>query len=87
MIRLTEKHLTIAFFFFIALGYAIFGKMWHDGYRIKPCNLDDTARFQARYYWRLYRREYPHSYLPEACLACVVIAFAIVVFGLFFISN
>ena len=62
--QLTIGEMVAAFFFFVGLAYALFGVMWIQAYRIKPANLQDPARFQATYYWRLHRKHYPHSVLP-----------------------
>ncbi len=77
----------IAFWFFIALGYAIFGKIWFDARAISPVDpLGQPADFQAIHYWKTYRKHYPKSYLTEACVGCVIVALLIAILAPFFLS-
>jgi uncharacterized membrane protein YesL len=77
----------IAFWFFTALGFAIFGKIWIDAYAIAPKNpQSEPATFQTIHYWKTYRKHYPKSYLTEACVGCAIVALLIMILGPFFLS-
>ena len=67
-------YLISAFFLFIGLAYIIFGKMSSEAFAAKPFDPNDPPRSQARYFWKVYRELYPQSFLPQACIACAVVA-------------
>jgi hypothetical protein len=77
----------IAFWFFLALGFALFGKIWFDAYAISPKDpQSEPAMHQAIHYWKTYRNHYPKSYLTEACVGCAIVALLIAILAPFFLS-
>jgi hypothetical protein len=67
-------YLISAFFLFVGLAYIIFGKISSEAYAAKPFDPSDPPRSQAHYFWKVYREMYPRSLLPQACVACAVVA-------------
>jgi hypothetical protein len=72
-------YLISGFFLFVGIAYVIFGKISSEAYAARPFDPNDPPRSQARYFWKVYRELYPKSFLPEACLACAVIAVMILI--------
>ncbi|MGZ4813626.1 MAG: hypothetical protein ACXVZI_12725 [Terriglobales bacterium] len=67
-------YLISAFFLFVGIAYIIFGMISSVAYTARPFDESDPPRSKARYFWNVYRELYPKSFLPQACVACAVVA-------------
>ena len=77
----------LAFWFFLALGFALLGKIWFDAYSIAPKDPRvEPATWQLIHYWKTYRKHYPKRWLTEACISCVIVALLILILAPFVLS-
>ena len=72
-------YLISAFFVFMGLAYMIFGKISSEAYAARPFDPKDPPRSKARYFWKVYCQLHPESFLPQACMACALIAVMILI--------